>query len=72
MRVRTANDVLLEQGHNNGGRCEKCWREAAWRYAGGQGEFESHNAAYYAVMEDAQRAAEREAVTGPLMVEGWK
>ena len=65
----TAAEILRADGHTSNGRCEKCWREAAWRYAGGQGEFESHTAAYYAVMDEAQRAAEREAATGPLMVE---
>jgi hypothetical protein len=52
-----ANDYLLRTGHNNGGRCEKCWTEAAWLYAGGQGEYESHTAAYYAVMDKHQTAA---------------
>jgi len=50
---------LTDEGHNSCGLCEKCWSEAAVLYAGGQGAYESHTAAYYAVMsahEDRVRA----------------
>lgn len=69
-RVTPANDILLAEGHNNGGRCEKCWSEAAWLYAGGQGEYESHTSAYYAVMERHQADAERRLVA-PAEREGY-
>jgi hypothetical protein len=52
-----ANDYLLRTGHNNGGRCEKCWTEAAALYADGQGRYESRHDAYCAVMEKHQTAA---------------
>jgi hypothetical protein len=64
-----ANEYLLSTGHNNGGRCEKCWTEAAWLYAGGQGEYESHMEAYYAVMDRYQSEALR-ALAGPGKEEG--
>ena len=59
-----ASDWLLVHGHNNGGRCEKCWRDAAGRYALGNGPYESHTEAYYAVMAEAQAMAEY-ATTAP-------
>jgi hypothetical protein len=57
MSETPANAYLLRTGHNNGGRCEKCWTEAASLYAGGQGAYESHTEAYHAVMERYQAAA---------------
>ncbi len=57
----TASEILRAEGHTSNGRCEKCWREAALLYAGGQGEYESHTAAYYAVMDRAQSDAEARA-----------
>lgn len=53
----TANEYLLAEGHNNGGRCEKCWQEAGYRYAMGHGPYESKVSAYYEVMEESQEAA---------------
>lgn len=55
--MRTANDVLLERGHTNDGRCDQCWRDAAAMYAGGQGAYESHVDAYYAAMKRAEEEA---------------
>ena len=44
-----AQAYLIRTGHGSGGRCSKCWSEAATLYACGQGAYESHTSAYYAV-----------------------
>jgi hypothetical protein len=54
----TAEDYLRATGHNSDGCCEKCWSEAATLYACGQGAYESHTAAYFAVLERHGTAAQ--------------
>jgi hypothetical protein len=49
-----ANEWLLAHGHNNGGCCEKCWRQAGWLWGT---EYETKTDAYHAVMERAQNEA---------------
>lgn len=63
----TLAEVLATEGHTVGnGMCEKCWREAATLYAGGQGAYESHTDAYHAVLDrvryetESRRANDKE------------
>ena len=61
-RRKLWTELLAEEGHNwEGGRCKKCWRLAAQLYAHGSSVFESHQEAYEAALELANREAERKA-----------
>lgn len=51
---------LLARGHTSTGLCEKCWSDAAIRYANGEGPYESQTEAYYAAMKEAEESVSRD------------